>query len=257
MRALVLVTLVGCGFDPSPAMSVDASSGNTGGDASMTIDAPGSGSSGSGSSGSGSNGVAPCYAPDMGGIVLCLELDDADLTGNTGTALDGAPGHHDAMVTDSDATTRSVPAASQAETISTTLEAPQVTIQAENSGDFDLQQFTLMAWVEPTATPESGNSYGIIEKYNQYLLAIDDDGDLLCEAQGTDDIGISVGDVVPQNSWSLVACTYDGTHVCTLVLPGGSGDSAQLHCEDGPDPATLETGSTNGPVIGGRYDGSV
>ncbi len=258
MRAIVFVTLVGCSFSPSPALNVDASSGNAGGDANGvgSHDAPGSGSGGSGSNGSGS-GNAPCYAPDTSGLVLCLEFDDADLTGSSGVARDGSPAHHDATVTDSDVTTRAIPMSSQAETISTTLEAPQATIQAANSGDFDVQQLTLMAWVEPTATPESGNAYGIIEKADQFLLAIDDDGNLLCEVQGVDDIGVSAGDNVPVNTWSLIACTYDGNNVCTLVLPGGSGDTAQLHCESGPTPATLETGSMNGPVIGGRYDGEV
>jgi hypothetical protein len=261
MRAIVFVTLVGCSFSPSRALGVDASSGNGGdanGDGSHDAPGTGSGSSGSGSGSSGSGGGnAPCYAPDPSGLVLCLEFDDADLTGNSGVARDGSPAHHDATVTNSDVTTRTVPASSQAETISTTLTAPQATIQAANSGDFDLQQLTLMAWVEPTATPESGNAYGIIEKVDQFLLAIDDDGNLLCEVQGTDDIGVSAGDNVPVNAWSLIACTYDGNNVCTLVLPNGSGDSAQLHCESGPTPATLETGSTNGPVIGGRYDGEV
>jgi hypothetical protein len=256
MRAIVFVTLVGCSFSPSQAHDVDASSGNTGSDASTVAIDSGSGSGGSGSGGSGS-GAAPCYAPDTTGIVLCLELDDADLTGSNGVARDGSPGRHDATVTDSNATTRSVPASSQAETISTTLSAPQATIQTPNSGDFDLQQLTLTAWVEPTATPDNDNTYGIIEKSDQYLLAIDDDGNLLCEVQGTQDVGVSTGDSVPLSTWSLVACTYDGNNVCTLVLPNGSGDSAELHCESGPDPATLVTGGSNGPVIGGRYEGIV
>src|SRR5580704_14524586 len=174
MRALVLVTLVGCSFDPQ-ALGVDASSGNTGRDASgVTADAP---NTGSGSNGSSGGSAAPCYAPDQTQIALCLELDDADLVSNKtdATALDGSPGHHDAMVLASQVTTRDVPAASQAETLLLTETSAPTTILPQDSTDFDLQQLTLMMWVEPTSQPATGVTWGLLEKANQYLIGLDDD----------------------------------------------------------------------------------
>jgi hypothetical protein len=260
MRALVLVTLVGCSFDPQ-ALGVDASSGTAGGDASgATTDAPhtGSGSNGSGSgSGSGGGSAAPCYAPDQSQLALCLELDDADLVSNKtdATALDGSPGHHDAMVLGSQVTTRDVPATSQAETLLTSEESVPTTILPEDSTDFDLQQLTLMMWVEPTSQPATGVTWGLLEKANQYLIGLDDDGNVFCEVENTDGvIATSVGDSVPVNAWSLVACTYSGADLCTLVLPDGSGDTAQLRCESSSSNPTLATGSGNALVVGSRIN---
>ena len=240
MRALVLAAIAGCGFSPRMAQQLDGSVATPDAPASLAhIDAS--------SPSPDAEAPAACYAPDVTGIMLCLELDDPDLMGSA-IARDGAPGHHDASVTNGLPITRTVPTSSPAQQISTTTAASQVTIQVPNSSDFDLPEFTLMAWVDRTATPEDEMDYGIIERNNQFLLYFDDEDGLDCSV-GSNGDGV-LGDIVPANTWSLVACTYDGSQICTIVLSGGSG-AAEPVCEEVGSISVAP--SSNGPVIGGRY----
>jgi hypothetical protein len=240
MRAAVLAALAGCGFSPTPlagSLTVDAAR-VTGSDAGMvaTSDAP---------------NPRPCYAPDLTGIVMCLELDDPDLVGS-GIARDGAPGHHDATVTNGDPAMRSVPAPSPAQTISTSSGAAQATIEVPDSADFALQHFTLMAWIDLTAYPTASNAYGIVEKLGAFNMYIDTDGGVDCTV-GSGGQGV-LGDIVPQNTWALVACTFDGSQVCSVATVGGSGQAAEPQCSD----VTLAgVASTNPVLVGARFDGTM
>jgi|HubBroStandDraft_6_1064221.scaffolds.fasta_scaffold128578_2 hypothetical protein len=243
MRALVLAAIAGCGFSPHEAQ-VDASL--------ATRDAPGSlVHTDASASSPDAEPPAACYAPDITGIELCLELDDPDLTGSA-IARDGAPGHHDATMTNGLPITRTVPTSSPAQEISTTSGASQVDIQVPDSTDFDLPAFTLMAWIDRTATPEDDMAYGIIERSNQFLMYIDDEGGIDCSIGSSGENGV-LGDIVSLNTWSLIACTYDGSQVCALLMSGGSG-TAEQECED---VGAVNVGSaSNGPVIGARYSTS-
>jgi Concanavalin A-like lectin/glucanases superfamily len=266
MRAVVLVAIAGCSFSPQNASAPVDAQGSIDAGSTMMIDAPahgsGSGSgtgsgSGSGSGSSGGGSAAPCYAPDQTQLELCLELDDADLVSDktAATALDGGPGHHDAAVTNSDVATRTVPTTSQAETMLVSEESTPTDIIVPSSTDFDLQQFTIMMWVDPTSTAPNMATWALVEKADQYLVGLDDDGNLFCEVEGkSGDIASSVGDNVPLNTWSLVACSYSGSSLCVLVLTGASGGNAQLHCENGASDM-LGSGSV-GLAVGSRFDGT-
>ena len=243
MRAAVLTALVGCGFSP-PASSLGgpADAPMLSSDAHVAMpDAP--------------VGSAACYAPDMTGIKLCLELDDSDLVGS-GIARDGSPGRHDATVTDGDVTTRPIPASSPAQLISTTTAAPQATIQTADDPDFDLAALTLMAWVSPSATPDSIDTYGLIEKRNQWVMELDSDGDLECLfAVGSANSTVGPAAIsVPLDEWSLVACTYDGTRACAFVATGGSGTGQQECLSLDID---LASTTDHGVMIGSRWDSTL
>ena len=58
---------------------------------------------------------------------------------------------------------------------------------------------------------------------------------------------------MPSNTWSLVACTYDGSQICTFVFSGGSGTAVQA-CSQVDSVSVAAT--SNGVVIGGRYSTS-
>jgi hypothetical protein len=240
MRAAVLAALAGCGFSPpasSVAASVDAPPmvvGSDGGNVIMPDGPP---------------VMAPCFAPDMSGIKLCLELDDANLVGS-GVAHDGSPGRHNATVTDGDVTTRQIPASSPAQLISTTVGAPQVTIQTDDDPDFHLSQLTLMAWVSPSSTPDSTDTYGLVEKHDQWVMDLDDNGDLECVFQdGANTVSPSTISV-PVNAWSLVACTYDGNQACAYVATGSAGGGSSQCKSLGID---LEANTEHGVMIGSRW----
>jgi hypothetical protein len=241
MRAVaVLVGLVGCGFNA--ATSVDASM--TGSDSAIA------GSDGGMLAGSdgGKHDAPPnplCSATDPTGLVLCLELDDANLTT---TAKDGSGLGHDAAVSGLAGTvTRDVPIDSQAATIDL-----GTTIVTADSTDFDLQKLTLMAWVDRTDTPSGDNTYGLVYNFDQYWMGIDNNGDLECVLEfDNDTIEIYTGANIPMNSWTLTGCTYDGTQVCGTVQTGPTG-SKQTTCQGVS--GTLSSAGQLGILIGSRWD---
>jgi hypothetical protein len=244
MRALVIAAIAGCGFSPrtahvdgSVAMS-DAAAAHPHMDATASMpDAVAS---------------VPCYASDKTGLVLCLEFDDADLAGGSGIAHDGGPGHHDATVVNGALATRSVPATSQAIVITAPESETSAAIHVADSTDFNVTQMTLMAWVDRSETGDD-EDYGVIEQYPNFVMTVGDDG-VGCEIENTNGVIDGVlGDTVPVGTWTLVACTYDGSSVCTLAMPGGSGPAATPQCEPAPGPLI---GGMYGPVIGAHFDGT-
>jgi hypothetical protein len=241
MRVLVLAAVAGCGFNPGNGSSdapINATSDGPIDSNGMAVhlDAPGS------------SGPA-CYAPDPSGLLLCLELDDTNLSGS-GVAHDGGPLHHDATVTNGQPIMRTVPSLSPAQQIGTSEASTLTTIETPNSSDFYVQAVTLMAWVSPVDTPEA--EYTLIEKSQQWTMYIDDDGELECMFQSGDNVDGAIGATLPVGSWSLAACTYDGSNACAYVEAGSSGNN-QKQCQ-GIEIGQLNGENVHGVVVGARWD---
>jgi hypothetical protein len=97
---------------------------------------------------------------------------------------------------------------------------------------------TIEAFVRPTALPTGSARMGVFDNDGQYGLFLVDNG-VLCS------MSVAVtGPAVAINTWSHIACTYDGTTV-RLYLNG-----AQVATLGGGSP--LGAGNTNGSVIGGN-----
>jgi Concanavalin A-like lectin/glucanases superfamily len=231
VRALVAILAVaaGCGFHPE--VSSDAGGGEPGSDADLEA-MPGS---------EPLSFVAPCYAPDPTGLVLCLELDDPGLA----QAGDGSPGHHDAAVTAANVATRDLPATSQAAQIVSTS-----VIQTESSTDFDLQRLTLTAWVRREGTPATNGKYGLVHTFGQYYMALDDQGRVFCAIEDTNTVYVRPGDATTLDQWDFVACTFDGTELCAWRFPGDDGSNGESTCGQPPNTVTLNTGLAAGVSVG-------
>jgi len=224
-RAVVAIALAGCGF--SPGASSDARNGVIDADLGGLEKAPGSEPL----------PVAPCFTTTTDGLVLCLELDDPGLA----TAKDGSGLHHDAIISATNVATRDVPATSQAaQIISTSI------IDVDESPDFDFQTLTLMAWVHPEGTQAAGGQYGLVHNRGQYYMSIDDQGRVFCAIESGVTAYVRPGDIIPLNTWSVAACTYDGSTMCSYVFPAGS--TASGVC--GSVNKTLNTTFTDGLSIG-------
>ncbi|MDB4955987.1 MAG: putative transrane protein [Myxococcales bacterium] len=189
------------------------------------------------------DGRAPfvCAVPDTTGLVLCLELDDPSLAT---AALDASGLHHDAMLSNTSVANppRSVPITSQAAQLTSTS-----SIVVPDSNDFNVQTFTLMAWVQREASVSSNHELGVLDVQGQFQIKIDDQTRLKCSLDSGGFATSSYGSAVVINEWDLVACTYDGNQICSTLFRGGSGAGMQT-CQSVQK--TISTQSTNGITIG-------
>jgi len=227
MRRAVAIAALACGCGFRPAVSTDAPAG---GEPDVRLD------TGVMPPGSEPVDVAPCYSTITSGLVLCLELDDPGLA----QARDGSGRHHDATVMNTSAVTRDVPSTSQAiQVISST------SIDTMDSTDFDLQTFTLTAWVHREGTP--GSYYGLVHNFGQYYMAIDNNDNVFCVIEDPTATTLS-GPTINQNEWDLAWCSYDGASLCGGVYANGNPTSGQQDCTNVT--TTLSTSSTHGIAIG-------
>jgi hypothetical protein len=226
-RAIALVLVAGCGF--KPAASTDANTNGSDADLGGMEKPPGSEPL----------PVAPCYTTVTDGLVLCLELDDQNLA----TAKDGSGLHHDATIAATNVAMRDVPMPSQAaQIISTSI------IDIAESPDFDFQTLTLAAWVHPEGMQVSGQQYGVIHNRGQYYMSIDDQGEVYCAVENGGTAYVRPGDVLPLNTWSFAACTYDGTNICAFAFPSTTGAAGNAVC--GNASVAVNTNFTSGISIG-------
>lgn len=228
--AFVLVGCAACGFQPSVASESDA----------RIAPADSRGAADDAAS------VGPFDAPrNACGVTdtslrLCLELDEPGLATAT-TAVDGSGNHHDPAIANLAVVTRTVPASSQAAQLS-----PASTITVAQQADFDLQHFTLVAWMKrgglnPTQT------LGVIDTGTQYSLSIDTFGRVQC---GVTHNGTTTYPALAQtngNEWDLVACTYDGANLCGFAFQNGSANP-QTSCNGYNQ--SLDTDRGYGTTIG-------
>jgi hypothetical protein len=185
-----------------------------------------------------SPGQSPCVVTDPN-LVWCLELDEPGLATAT-TAIDGSGKHHDPTITNITLATRTVPASSQVITTST---ASSITLT--KPAEFNLQQFTISAWIFRKSTAE----LGVIDTERQYTLSIDTtDQTVECAisnpAQQT--ISYTGGSQTGANEWDLIACTYDGAQVCTYSFRNGSLQANQACWSRSSTTATTGTRSSVG-----------
>jgi hypothetical protein len=180
-----------------------------------------------------------CHTTDAS-LRLCVEFDDPGLAMAT-TALDGSGLAHDPAIANMTVGTRTVPAQSQAAQLSSTS-----TITLATQADFDLQQFTLTAWMKRGAS-NPAQTQGVIDTGAQYALSIDTFGRVQC---GVTHNGTTTYPGLAQtngNEWDLVACTYDGAKLCGYAFPNGSA-SAQTTCNTFVQ--SLDTNAGYGTRIG-------
>lgn len=179
-------------------------------------------------------------------LVLCLELDEPGLAAAS-SAIDGSGRHHDPALSGvAGVTSRTVPSTSQAITLTSSTD-----ITLAQQADFDLQHFTLSAWVRRNAQAEMG----VFDTGKQYTMSLNGgDGTVECAVSNQSNT-TGVGGLSPtgSNEWDLVACTYDGAQFCSYSFRNGSSVS-----ESGCIPYTLslDTNVGNGSSIGEWVDGN-
>lgn len=148
-------------------------------------------------------------------LVWCLEFDEAGLA-SASTTLDGAGMHLDPAISGISVVTRNVPANSQAIALSATS-----SISIAKPGAFDLQAYTLTAWVNRSSSSE----LGVLDTSHQYTMSISS-VDRTVECSASNQMGtigtVSGVSATGSNEWDLIACTFDGQHVCSYSLRNGS-----------------------------------
>lgn len=180
-------------------------------------------------------------------LKLCLELEDT----GTSVALDGSGGDHDASIANATATTRDVPAPSRALTVGSTS-----SIMIGDSSDFDVQTLTISAWVKRSATPSSGQRFGVVDVgRRQAAMALDDQGRVVCMIRTDFDIWVGTGFASTAiNEWSLVACTYDAPELCMYTFKNGS-SNPDVECGN-TDGEPIDMSVNAGGTIGALFDSS-
>jgi hypothetical protein len=242
--SIICCVLAGCSFQaPEQGAGVDGSSDPMI-DGARSIDAPPPAI----------DGAIPVDAPPAqvlcttsdGALKLCLEFEDPTL----GIALDGAGGSHDAIVTAATATTRDIPTTSRAIGLGATS-----SVMIPDSAAFDLQTVTLSAWIQRSALPASGRSYGVIDLgRRQASLSIDDTGHAVCAVKTDTTLWFRSGGTTAVNEWALAACTYNAPTLCTYVWRNGN-PTASVTCGT-TDGEPLDTSTNAGEAIGALLDTS-
>ncbi|MGE5184650.1 MAG: LamG domain-containing protein [Acidobacteriota bacterium] len=225
------VWLAACGFEHGAATSdpTDASRPiDAPADVRAIVDAP---------------SAPPCHASDAS-LVWCLELDEPNLA-TAATALDSSGLHHDPSIANVATTTRSVPASSQAITLTTSS-----TLSLAKPSDFDLQSFTITAWVRRSSNSE----LGIVDTSKQYTMSITNtDHTVECAlSNGSQTVSYDGSAQTGMGEWDLVACTYDQSEVCEYSFRNGSA-SGQSGCS-GRNQTTPTIGTLT--TVGSWADGT-
>ncbi len=233
MRSVALAAcLAACGFQHGAAESMNPTDAprpsDAPGDARKVIDVP----------------PAPTCQTSDPSLVWCLEFDEPNLA-TAAMALDSSGLHHDPSIANITTTTRSVPASSQVITLATSS-----TISIAKPSDFDLQAFTITAWVRRGSNGE----LGIVDTSKQYTMSIaSTDHTVECAvSNGTQTVSYQGSALTGMSEWDLVACTYDRANVCEYVFRNGS-NSSQSGCS-GRNLTTATTGTTT--TVGSWADGT-
>lgn len=127
---------------------------------------------------------------------------------------------------------------------------------AADSAMWDVSAITIEAWINPSQLPSAGNRSGILDMNGQYGFFLHETGKLACTIVG----GISSGQVtanVAINTWSHVACTYDGTTTSVykdgaLIFTGTGGGALSTSSTTG-----ISIAADNPPGAGSRLIGLI
>jgi hypothetical protein len=195
LRIVVSTGLAACSFTPPEVTSDDvptpdaAAAGDV--DASATT-------------------IVPCATPDASGLVLCLELEDGV---EDGVLSDSSPAGRHAVTSGLVAETRNVPAMSGAARV-----MPDATARVPEDPGLDLAAgYTIAVWIRPARQPDPGEVFGIIDREQQYamLTAISSvTGGLENRCVHTGVARYEYTEALPAETWSFLACTWDGTTLC-------------------------------------------
>lgn len=104
---------------------------------------------------------------------------------------------------------------------------------------FDLDALTIEAWIFPTVLPAPGRRMGVFDNDGQYGLFLHENGRLQCTLTNGPSLGFDAN--IPANTWTHVACAYDGAN-SALYVNG-------VAVTKGNGGATLSTGGTTGISI--------
>ena len=172
-----------------------------------------------------------CDASDTT-LIACYAFED--------TTTDGSPNHLDAAMTNVTFTPGVVGMSAVASS------ATQMTV-AQNAL-IDPANLTVEAWIN-APTPALGARAGIIDNEGAWGFFLHEQGELQCIT------GTNVAANVPANTWTHVACTYDGT-TRKIYVNGAVVDSAALtgSLAAGVQGMALGANSPSGNQLGGDID---
>jgi hypothetical protein len=102
----------------------------------------------------------------------------------------------------------------------------------------DVGAITIEAWIQPTQLPTTGSRMGVVDNNGQWGVFVHEAGRLQCSMIGGASIQVMAG--ITENTWTHVACTYDGT--TSIYVDGLLSSSAG-------NGTTLATGGTTGTSI--------
>lgn len=232
---LVVCVLGACGFRiPGGTGGSDGGADDaTSGDDARIVDAP-----------TDTTAIVPCATPSTAGLVACYELEDGV---TDGTLLDSAPAHAHASTQGLLAAQRTTTSAAATASAAMTTYAPDAPALDRASG------YTVTMWVRPTAVPPSSRVYGLYDHELQYAGVIGrsasgSDAQLRCINTGHT---FEYTDTIPLDTWSFVACTWDGTTLCAAYWADPT--QHQRFCTS----TTIEPDGNQGLAIGHLSSGGV
>lgn len=162
--------------------------------------------------------VAPYCDPENPALVACYPFE-GDTRDTSGHGLD-------ATMTNVAFVPGKVGMAMQFDTTSTA--------DVADSMLFDIGAITIEAWVNPSELPATGLRMGILDNQGQYGFFIYEQGQLGCTAGLS---GRATANLAA-NTWSHVACTYDGSTLAIYL------DGTALYTQTGG--TALSTAGTTG-----------
>jgi hypothetical protein len=120
---------------------------------------------------------------------------------------------------------------------------------------WNLNALTIEAWINPSALPGTGLRMGIVDVEGQYGFFLHETGRLQCTI--INGITMQVDASVAANTWSHVACTYDGTTTTiykdgAVVFTGTGGGTVATNGVTG-----MSIGANNPPGSGSRFIGLI
>jgi concanavalin A-like lectin/glucanase superfamily protein len=192
--AVALALVAACKFDPRLGEGPDAPGGG-----SQMPDGSTMGGDGT------TSGRAPCATTDPTGLVACFEFEDGM---GDGVLDDSSAAHRDA-------TTAGVTSAMRGNSHALQVLPTAVTRVAQTSA-LDLGAgYTFSVWVHPDTLPDVGAVYGILDHELEYAMLIGNTlGTLQNRCVHTGVARTEFTQQLPVNTWSFLACTWDGSNFC-------------------------------------------
>jgi hypothetical protein len=155
--------------------------------------------------------VAKCNTSDETGLVLCLEFEDG---ASDKELLDSSPARRK-IVTDG------LSDFDRMGSMAVHIGGDSITYVPQESALELGEAYTLAAWVFPDSMPSIGAVGGIFDHENQYAMyvrgAARERMEHRCSQQNTPGEWTAE---LPEDAWSFVACTWDGTNQCAYRWSG-------------------------------------